>query len=219
MPTSAIIIFSLVGYLLGSISFAVIYGRAKGIDVLKVGSGNPGSTNVKRVLGPTAGNVVFILDFLKGTLSAGLPLALCDHLFGVSPSETYAIAIIGGVAAIFGHSFSIFLRFRGGKGVAVTMGALLVLMPGSLITGLLIWYLTYRLTGYVSLASIFFALSLPFSAASLPFAVPPAGQTFAILIAILITFRHRSNIIRLIEGTEHRFKRDGSSEKNSENVQ
>lgn len=187
----------LVGYFLGSISFAVIIARRHGVDILKEGSGNPGATNVKRTLGKRAGNLCFALDALKGFLATLLPMVL------VSDGNELALAIIGLVGAILGHSFSVFIGFKGGKGVAVTMGGLLALSPAVLIGGLLIWVATFYTSRYVSLASIAFGISLPLL--SLIFGKPWLLTGFFVLLAALIIIRHKSNIKRLLSGTESRF--------------
>ena len=115
-----------VGYLIGSIPFGYLIAKSRGVDILSVGSGNPGATNVKRSVGKGAGNICFTLDALKGVVSAGWPL----WIPAVAPETASAApGIIGLLGAIAGHSFSIFLKFRGGKGVATAMGGLLVIMP------------------------------------------------------------------------------------------
>ena len=197
MNASAIALVSVAGYLIGSVSFAVLIARAKGVDIFTHGSGNPGATNVKRVLGARAGNAVFLLDAVKGTAAAGWPLLF----FG---DDGLRLGIIGLVAAIFGHSYSVFLRFRGGKGVATTMGGLLAVMPSALLAGLALWLLVFGISRMVGLASIVFALSLPVSAGWLY----PQGDprfTLGVLLAILIVLRHRSNIARILQGKESRF--------------
>lgn len=189
-----IIAAMVIGYLLGSIPFAVIVSRRHGVDIFKVGSGNPGATNVKRSVGRAAGNLVFVLDFLKGLVAAGLPLLLL-------PGEIIP-AILGLLAAVAGHSFSCFLRFRGGKGVATTMGGLLALAPWVFFAGIGTWLLIFLLTGYVALASICFALILP--AVNLLLSGPVELSLFFLFIAVLVIYRHRANIKRLREGTEPR---------------
>ncbi len=189
----------LIGYLLGAIPFAVIIGRRYGVDILKEGSGNPGATNVKRVLGKKAGNLCFALDLLKGFIATLIPRLL------VGDENQLTLAIIGLVGAILGHSFSMFIGFKGGKGVAVTMGGLLALAPVVLIGGLLVWIATFYSLRYVSLASIAFGVSLPLLA--LIFSKPMLLVGFFALLAALIIIRHKSNIQRLIAGTESRFTR------------
>jgi len=194
-----IVIVSLVGYLLGSVSFAVLVARSKGVDIFKEGSGNPGATNVKRTLGSKWGNAVFMLDAFKGFLAAGWPLLFMGE-------QGLRLGIIGLIAAIIGHSFSVFLRFRGGKGVATTMGGLLALMPVVLLIGLLVWLGFFYATRIVALASILFALSLPVSA----YFLHGHGDDrlwLCVLLSLLIVGRHRSNIARMFKGRENTFKK------------
>ena len=189
------------GYLLGAIPFAVIIARFCGVDIFKIGSGNPGATNVKRSCGKTAGNLCFILDASKGFAATAFPLYA--HFFGIEFSEPQALAYVGLVAAIVGHSFSMFIKFRGGKGVAVTIGGLLAIMWAAILIALVLWVVVFYSTRYVSLASIAMALALPVAAA---FLYPTGVHTYiAIAIAAVIVVRHRSNIVRLIKGTENRF--------------
>lgn len=195
-----IALFCGVGYLLGSLSFATLIARRHGIDIFRAGSRNPGATNVKRVLGKAAGNTVFILDFLKGSAAVLIPL-----LFA-SPEFREIAAILALLAAILGHSFSVFMRFRGGKGVAVTMGGLIVLTPLVVLIGIAVWLVTFYSLRYVSLASILFGLSLPISGYFLGESQWVFG--FCLGIAVLIVARHKSNIVRLKNRTENRFDKD-----------
>ncbi len=196
-----IVLFCGAGYLLGSLSFATIIARRHGVDIFREGSRNPGATNVKRVLGKAAGNTVFILDFLKGSAAVLIPLLLA------SLEYREMLAILALLAAIMGHSFSVFLRFRGGKGVAVTMGGLMVLSPVVVLIGIVVWLVTFFSLRYVSLASILFGLSLPISSYFLVESHWVTG--FCLLIAALIIVRHKSNIVRLKKGKENRFFKDG----------
>ncbi len=195
----------LAGYFMGSIPFAVIICRRFGVDIFAEGSGNPGSTNVKRVLtekfgprGKMAGNLCFVLDALKGVFSAAWPLAV-DHW------SEFAIdlQVCGMLSAVLGHSFSPFLQFRGGKGVATTIGGMLAITPFVMFLGLVVWVVSFYATGYVSLASILLGFSLPLGA--LVFDQRPLVVILCLMIAGLIAIRHRSNIQRLRTGTEHRF--------------
>ncbi len=192
------IIVVLIGYFLGSISFAVIISKFYGIDILKAGSGSPGATNVKRVIGKNAGNLVFILDFFKGTIATAWPLILF-----LGENLSFYLCLAGLIAAVIGHSFSIFLKFRGGKGIATTMGGILILMPWSLLIGLIVWIFFFYATRYVSLASLLFGLSLPISAIITRASQPQIALSF--VLTILILLRHRPNIDRLLRGTENRF--------------
>lgn len=186
------------GYLIGSISFAVIVAKRKGIDIFTSGSGNPGATNVKRVLGAKWGNAVFILDALKGVVAAGWPILFIG-------GEDPKLAILGLLGALAGHSYSIFIKFRGGKGVATTMGGLLAIMPGSLLIGLIVWLLVFYSSRVVAVASLLFAISLPVSAGWL---YNLSGPRFLLgcVLCLLIVLRHKSNISRLLQGKENSFK-------------
>ena len=195
MTVVSIFLITIIGYLLGAISFAVIIARSKGVDIFKEGSGNPGATNIKRVLGRKWGNAVFALDALKGFTAAGLSLMVYDD---------DRLAVIALIAAILGHSFSVFLKFRGGKGVATTIGGLLALMCPALLIGLVVWLIIFYTKKVVALASIFFAVSLPISAY---FIYGTEGPLFylGVVLALFIVVRHRSNIIRMFSGKENKF--------------
>lgn len=188
----------LVGYAAGSIPFAVLITKAKGVDIFSIGSGNPGATNVLRALGKPYGYTCFLLDALKGVAA----VALCQVLAGVVGFDPMAAGIAGLVGSILGHSFSIWLRFRGGKGVATTVGGVFALLPMVMLVGVLLWVATYYAFRYVSLASIVLGLSLPVSA----FFFNPDRLSIGLclVLAILIVVRHKSNIQRLLAGTENR---------------
>ena len=239
---AAIGISALVGYLLGSVNFAVIVAKKHGVDILKEGSGNPGATNVKRVLGKGPGNLVFMLDALKGAVGTALgylaaylfyllPLfikvvaempsglaarfnASLDVLshpekYHADPDVVFATVVAGFVGTLLGHCFSCFLKFKGGKGVASTIGGLLVLLPVPILIGAALWVLVFALSRYVSLASLALGLSLPLSCWLLPlFTKLTFGQPqfwFAAAIAAFNVWTHRANIGRLLAGTENRF--------------
>lgn len=197
MNAFEVVAVTLIGYLVGSIPFAVLIARKHGIDILKQGSGNPGATNITRTIGKRAGNLCFVLDFLKGVVAAGWPL--------LGASDPTGLGVLGLIAAILGHSYSCFIGFRGGKGVAVTMGGLLALAPVVLLIGLLVWLGVFYTTKYVSLASLCFGVSLP--VLGLGFEKQATLTIFLFGIAILIVYRHRANIQRLFAGTEHRFSK------------
>lgn len=189
---------ALAGYLLGSISFAVLIARSRGVNIFKVGSGNPGATNVLRALGKKWGYLCFLLDAFKGVAAVLVGFGLAT-LFGGNPEY---LAVVGLLFAILGHSFSLFLRFRGGKGVATTIGGLLALMPQVFLIGAILWLLVFYTTRYVSLASLVLGASLPVSAWLTH--TSGLGLVLCLALAVLIAVRHRSNIQRLINGTENR---------------
>jgi glycerol-3-phosphate acyltransferase PlsY len=194
----------IIGYLIGSIPWAVIVAKRAGVDIFSVGSGNPGATNVLRTLGKPMGYTVFVLDFLKGVFAV---YWFQFPLFYYSEDPT--LGLWGLPAAVLGHTYPIFTGFRGGKGVATAMGGLLAVMPDCLLVGLLVWLLTFYLTKYVAVASIAFGLSLP--VCSLVFSASEqgaAGQTIlAFVVMGWIVWRHRSNLARLLAGTESRFEK------------
>ena len=182
------------GYLLGSLPFGYLVAKAKGVNIFEVGSKNPGATNVRRVLGHGAGNLVLALDAAKGAAAAGWP-----ELRGGMP-QVETVAIVGLVAAILGHSFSCFTGFRGGKSVATGAGGFVVLFPPGMAIALLVFGITLAVFRYVSLSSMLGALSLVITALALHqsmlvVAVAAGAASFVIL-------RHRTNISRLIAGTE-----------------
>lgn len=209
-----------IGYILGSLPFGYIVARAHGVDIFKEGSGNPGATNVKRVLGEKfgakgkrAGNLVFVLDALKGALAAGwavmswtsgsMTINLGDQPLVIAGDDWRLIGLAGVVGAILGHSFSLFTKFKGGKGVATAAGGVLVLMPVSCLIGAAVWVVTFYTTRYVSLGSILAAIAVP---AASWFRGNPLALNIAItLIGLFVVIRHRENIKRLLNGTENRF--------------
>jgi glycerol-3-phosphate acyltransferase PlsY len=206
--TTGIFVFALLGYLIGSVNFAVLVAKKHGIDILKEGSGNPGATNVKRVLGKGPGNLVFALDALKGFVGAGLP-TLVGYVIAtqgidfVILGDAFIHGVAGFVGTLLGHCFSCFLKLKGGKGVASTIGGLLVLLPIPILIGAAVWGLVFTLSRFVSLASIALGVSLPLSCFFLKH-----GQSqfwFAAAIAAFNVWTHRSNIGRLLAGTESRF--------------
>lgn len=209
-----------VGYLLGSVPVGYLIARSRGVDIFAVGSGNPGATNVRRVLGAGPGNLCYALDALKGALATGWLPAL-SALRAAQGEEcplagsVAAAAVAGLIGAVIGHSFSFFTRFRGGKGVATASGGLLVLMPVPTLIAAVAWGVTFYAARYVSLASILSALVLPLAAWWRGH--EPLVLGLAVVIAVFVVVRHRSNISRLRAGTEHRFVKGGAKprERNS----
>ena len=207
------------GYLLGALPFGYLVARAHGVDIFKAGSGNPGATNVKRVLGSKAGNLVYILDALKGAVAAGWPLlaaAFCGatagdpgwSLWGMGAGVAAGVVVL--FAAVLGHSFSVFTRFKGGKGVATASGGLAVLMPVPIIVGLSVWFVTFLVSRYVSLASILAAATVP--GVAWLCTMPATLKIMVTLLGALVIVRHQSNLRRLFQGTEHRWERQRDCE-------
>ena len=180
-------------YLVGSIPFGVIIGKAfYGVDVRQHGSGNVGTTNVFRVLGKRAGVAVLIADMLKGFI----PALIAVNVFDPWP------AIFIAAAPEVGHMYSIFLRGSGGKGVATGAGIVLALVPVIFLICLLVWIAVILMTRYVSLASLMAAVLVPVLTFLLSSPVP--YKIAAVLVMIIIFWAHRGNIGRLLKGTEHR---------------
>ena len=181
------------GYLIGSIPFALLVARRRGTDLRQVGSGNLGAANVMRSSGVSAGAMVAALDMAKGAASVWLAARLGDGV------ELPAAA---GLAAIIGHIYPIWLRFRGGKGVATACGVFAVLTPLAMPAALVIFAATVWITRYISLGSVLATLALP----PVAYAVgsPSPAVAAATAAAIIIVFRHRSNLMRLRLGTERR---------------
>ena len=210
------IVASVVGYILGSMPNGYLVAKAHGVDIFKVGSGNPGATNVKRVLGSKAGNIVFALDALKGALAAGWIYLLhgisADGIMfrsGDTFEDVRKLALVGVVAAVLGHSFSIFTRFKGGKGVATAAGGLVVLMPVTCLIGGAVWLVTFYASRYVSLASVLAAVAVP--AASWLRGNPLPLNLVATVLGLFVIVRHRENVKRLLNGTENRFVKKTAS--------
>lgn len=197
----AYIITAVAGYLFGAIPFAVIIARCCRVDIFRAGSGNPGATNVKRTCGKFAGNLCFVCDAAKGFAAASFPY--WAGILGVKFADPEILRFVGLAAAILGHSFSAFIKFRGGKGVSVTIGGLLFVMIYPILIGLVIWVAVFYASRYVSLASLALAVSLPVSGWF--FFGNSVELYVAAAIAAVIFYRHRSNISRLIKGTENRF--------------
>jgi len=207
---SALLVSALAGYVLGALPFGYLVARAKGVDIFRAGSGNPGATNVRRVLGRGPGSLVFLLDAAKGAAAAGLPLlAQRWGWLAISSADASIAAIVGLAAGLVGHSFSCFTGFRGGKGVATTVGGFAVLLPLGLLAASAVWIVTFLIGRYVSLASLLGALTLPVAAFFLGVSRPLLGLAAA--VAVFVIIMHRSNIRRLLAGTENRFSRPGGS--------
>lgn len=185
------LILGICSYLIGSIPFSYLIPKWIGkIDIRTMGSGNTGTTNVVRTLGMKVGVLAFIGDFLKGIIPALIGLLWLGELGG----------IIGGSMAVIGHCYPVWLKFKGGKCVATSAGILIVLMPDICILLLIGQFIIIALTKYMSLASLLSAVLLPI----LAFIFSKSDQMvlFSIALALFVIFRHRSNLFRLIKGTE-----------------
>ncbi len=203
------LVVSLVGYLFGSLPTGHLVGRFLGVDISKHGSGNIGATNVLRVLGRRWGYLVFFIDTLKGFLAVRAAFYLVQ-IAKIGVERIELVGILAAITCILGHTFPIWLDFKGGKGVATSAGALLGLMPAAIVAIFFVWLIIFQLTRYVSLASIGAAVALPVVVGILILrksVTDAALLYFSILIAGVVIWRHRSNLKRLINGTERRFSR------------
>lgn len=204
-----------VAYMLGSVPFGLVVGRLKGVDLLSHGSKNIGATNAGRLLGRKYFFIVFLLDMLKGLLpmlAAGLLLSDQLEKHGKLNFHQNIMWLAVGFAAIIGHMFSAFLKFRGGKGIATSAGVIMGLFPYFTLPGIgmfLVWYVTFKLFRYVSLASMVAAITFPLFYAGIGIwqGWPLTGDQlplgiFTVIVTGLIIYKHRSNIRRLIQGKE-----------------
>ncbi len=186
-------------YFLGSLPFAAWVARLHGVDITKVGSGNPGMTNVWRTLGWKPALPVVFLDAGKGTLSAWVGMYLTH-------SMNWALA--AGLMAVLGHSFTVFAAFKGGKGVLTGFGVFLYFTPLSAIAGLIAWSAVVAKTRYVSLGSITAAVVMPLGIL-MEARVRGNGDLYlvlavAVMVCLFVLYRHRANIARLAQGTENK---------------
>lgn len=204
-----VLVSCLIGYLFGSFPAGYFAGLLAGVDVRREGSGNIGATNVLRVLGKKWGYPVFAIDVFKGFAAVRVALFLAKRWPSTAPYAEY-IAILAAMACVAGHTFPVWLRFKGGKGVATTAGVMVGLVPLAVPLVLLIWIIVFEISRYVSLASIIAAIALPITVAL--FAYWKLVDTwaliyFSIAVMLLVVWRHRSNFSRLLNGTEQRFRR------------
>jgi acyl phosphate:glycerol-3-phosphate acyltransferase len=212
IPVAVIAVLS---YLVGSIPTAIIVARAsKGIDIRQHGSGNAGGTNVFRVLGWKAGVFVIAMDIAKGLLAT---MVIPQLMYGSLPfanttpfDDFTVVKIIGGCAAILGHIWTVFAGFRGGKGIATAAGMLIGVAPVEVAVSVVVFAIVFLVSHYVSLGSLSAAVAFPLTMffRENVFMVDVEGYNtlifFSIAISLLIIFTHRSNIRRLLRGTENR---------------
>ena len=186
----------LAAFLLGGIPFSYLIARRRGVDLRTVGSGNVGATNLARALGYGLGAVGLLLDAAKGAVAVLVPSVV------PGPQATPLVQALAAALAVLGHSFSPFLRFKGGKGVATGAGAFAVLAPQATLAAVGVFGLTVALTRIVGLGSVLAALALPLAAYL--FNAGRAVTVAAAVVGVLVIARHRANITRILRGTEHR---------------
>ncbi len=193
----------LASYLLGSVPFGLLLGLLRGVDIRTVGSGNIGATNVGRALGRPMALLAFGLDFFKGWL----PSYWIAHQLAASPADAWLLAVLCGGAGTLGHVFPVFLRFKGGKGVATGCGAVVGIDPVIFLGAGGIWIATLAISRYVGLASLAMGLAFPVIAwlrmAGQPYGIESVAGCAA--LTLLIFVRHSENVKRMLAGTESRF--------------
>ena len=210
MPILGYFVIAIGAYLLGSIPTGYLVGRAKGIDIRNAGSGNIGATNVLRTSGKLAGGFVLLMDALKGYAAAKWLSVWLVIFFNIPGAEMETCQIVAGICAVLGHNYTCWLKFKGGKGISTSAGVFLALAP--LATGIAVatWIIVLVLCRYASVASIAAAVALPMTVWLTPNSLTLRIVTTA--LGLLAIFKHRSNIQRLIRGTESRvgFKSKGT---------
>jgi glycerol-3-phosphate acyltransferase PlsY len=197
----------ILSYLIGSIPWGYLFARSRGIDIRKYGSGNIGAANVFRVMGKKWGYLVFLCDFFKGFLSVKLGFLIAEY-FLVNGALG---GVFGAIACVLGHDYPIWLGFKGGKGIATLAGAVLSLFhPLVFVSFGVVWIVVFLIGRYTSLASISATVALPIAVSLMvdkSKADFPSLVGFSVFMAALALWRHRSNIVRLLNGTENRFRR------------
>ena len=199
----------LIAYLIGSFPTGYLAGRLRGVDVRKVGSGNVGATNVTRVLGKKFGYPVFVVDFCKGLFPV-LLAGVIAHRCGLTSLASDLCIAIAGIFSVVGHSYPLWLGFKGGKGVATSLGVIFGISWIAALIMCAVWIVMFKVTRYVSVASIAAAITLPIAMMALLFLHnlrSPVLVYFSVCLAAIVVIRHRSNLSRLLSGTEPRFAR------------
>lgn len=196
------LIFFFLAYLLGSIPFALLISLPQGVDPRKAGSGNPGATNVARLLGKKWGLLTFLGDAGKGVFALLIVRLTVSENFAENPLLYAGVAFF----AVLGHLFSLYLKFKGGKGVATTIGTFLILTPKALLLTLIVFFFTVYFSGFVSLGSILAVSLLPILIYLFKY---PSEYVYSSLgLAFLIIIKHKENIKRLLKGEEKTWKKE-----------
>ena len=219
-PAVATVLICVVAYLLGSLPFGLLLGFLKGVDIRDTGSGNIGATNLARTIGRKWGYLAFLLDFAKG---CG-PIVAVRAFVAAGPERFLLtqhgwLEILVGLSAVLGHVFPVYLRFRGGKGVATAFGVVAALAWISTLIAGVVWLVLYLVTRLVSVASLGAAVALPTAVAFVKDGATTdsyvSAQTLTVACAVLIILRHHENIGRLLRGEEHSFRRRKPEEENA----
>jgi len=194
----------LIGFLLGGIPSGLLVGRARGVDLRTAGSKNIGATNAFRVLGAPWGALVFVMDAAKGFAASLIPRIATGTSLGTVPPDLLVPTLAAGIAAILGHVFSPWLGFKGGRGVATSLGVFLGILPKPTLLAFGLWIVLVAISRRVSVGSIGAAIAYPFLVAWAAAGNPQRGVLIVVsaVIALLILIRHLPNIRRLLQGTE-----------------
>jgi glycerol-3-phosphate acyltransferase PlsY len=221
VPLLSYILTALAAYLLGSIPTGFLAAKAKGIDIRTIGSGNIGATNAMRVLGKQAGIAVLLLDATKGYAAVHIGAFIFKyylgrlypgpHFFGTAPDSIGHFALLAGIFAVLGHNFPCWLKFKGGKGIATTAGVYLALAPWAVLVALAVFILAVAITRYVSVGSIAAAVALPATV----WVMWPDEILLGIVttaLGVMAIYKHKSNIQRLMAGTENRLGKKAARE-------
>jgi glycerol-3-phosphate acyltransferase PlsY len=200
---------SLLSYLLGSLMGSLIVGRLRGgVDIRTQGSGNAGGTNALRTQGGLFAFWVVLIDLAKGVLAAGWLPQVAIPGIGLDPAvDREWLTAACAASVIIGHVYPLWYGFRGGKGAAALVGALLGIQPALLIPVLVVWLIVLLISGYVGLATICASVALPVYVCATQPLQPPALMTFSVLVAGFVIYTHRSNIARMHQGSEYRVRR------------
>jgi glycerol-3-phosphate acyltransferase PlsY len=211
VPILAYILTAAAAYLLGSIPTGYLVAKAKGIDIRTVGSGNIGATNAMRVLGKPMGMFVLLMDALKGYAACAWLSSGAIAVFALPMDQPENLRILAGIAAVLGHNFTCWLKFKGGKGIATTGGVYLALAPWAVLIGAAAFILAVLATRYVSIGSIVAAVALPAAV----WILPPHNLLLGMVttaLGVMAIYKHRGNIQRLMAGTESRLGQKTTTE-------
>jgi acyl phosphate:glycerol-3-phosphate acyltransferase len=211
MQILLLIAIFIISYLTGAIPWGFVIGKLKGVDIREHGSGNIGATNVTRTIGKRWGVLCFFIDFLKGFLPVIVVKILFPNILFLTSTQISIAIILAVLGTVIGHMYPIYLKFKGGKGVSTGAGALVAITPYAVICGLVVWVTVFKISKYVSLASIISAVSVAilsfiFSCTNI-YPLNTALLYFIVFVAVMAVIKHKSNIKRLLNGTENSFKK------------
>jgi len=200
------ILSGVISYLFGAIPFGLLIALSRGVDIRKTGSGNIGATNVFRSVGKKWGVLAFLLDVSKGFVPAFVFPIIAAHAVALPEDKGLPMALVCGCAAVAGHNWPVYLRFRGGKGIATSAGVLPGIAWEAMVVGIVAWTIVFAITRYVSVASILASATIAVAGWLLYAHQGPLLPVVLTVLAIVGIWRHKINIQRLLQGTESRFE-------------